>query len=103
MKMRSTVKLPVCRRMFLPASAAWQRSLVFFVAALMAGCGTTRMSDTQRTATEQLLVSRAIDDAVAELDFRELAGKPVFLDVQYLDGAVDRGYLVSSMRQQLLG
>jgi hypothetical protein len=69
---------------------------------LAAGCGTTRMTDTQRTATEQLLVSKAIDQAVMEVDFSELTGKPVFFDTQYLDGAVDRGYLVSSLRQQLL-
>lgn len=70
--------------------------------ALAAGCGTTRMTDTLRTATEQLLVSNAIDQAVSEMDFRALSGKTVFFDPQYLDGTVDRGYLVSSIRQQLL-
>jgi hypothetical protein len=60
------------------------------------------MTDTQRTATEQLLVSNAIDQAISELDFRQLAGKPTFFDTQFLDGTVDRGYLVSSLRQQLL-
>jgi hypothetical protein len=69
---------------------------------MAAGCGTTRMTDTQRTATEQLLVSNAIDQAVSALDFSEMAGKPVYFDVQYVDGAVDRGYLVSSLRQALL-
>jgi hypothetical protein len=68
----------------------------------LAGCGTTRMTDTQRTATEQLLLSNAIDQAVGRIDVRSLAGKPVFLDVQYLDGVVDRGYLISSLRQHLL-
>jgi hypothetical protein len=67
-----------------------------------AGCGTTRLTDTQRTATEQLLVSNAIDQAVSEFDFSELSGKSVFFDAQYLEGAVDRGYLVSTVRQQLL-
>jgi hypothetical protein len=66
------------------------------------GCGTTRISDTQRTATEQLLVSNAIDQAVSQLDFRILAGKPVYFDAQYLAGSVDRGYVVSSLRQHLL-
>ncbi|HZU37296.1 MAG TPA: DUF6655 family protein [Gemmataceae bacterium] len=70
--------------------------------ALALGCGTTRLTDTARTATEQLLVSNAIDQAVSELDFRTLAGKTVFFDPQYLDGTVDRGYLISSIRQQLL-
>jgi hypothetical protein len=39
---------------------------------------------------------------VSGIDFRVLAGKPVFFDPQYLDGTVDRGYVVSSLRQQLL-
>lgn len=70
--------------------------------ALLVGCGTTRLTDTQRTATEQLLISNAVDQAVSQLDFRSLAGKAVFFDPQYLDGTVDRGYLVSSLRQHLL-
>jgi hypothetical protein len=60
------------------------------------------MTDTQRTATEQLLISGAVDHAVSQLDFRILAGKTVFFDAQYLDGTVDRGYVVSSLRQHLL-
>ena len=67
-----------------------------------AGCGTTRITDTQRTATEQLLVSNAVDQAVSELDFRHLAGKTVYFDPQYLDGVTDRGYVISSIRQHLL-
>jgi hypothetical protein len=68
----------------------------------LAGCGTTRVSDTQRTATEQLLVSDAVDQAVSQVDFRGLAGKTVYFDPQYLDNPVDRGYVISSLRQQLL-
>jgi hypothetical protein len=60
------------------------------------------MTDTSRTATEQLLVSGAIDQTVSRLDFRSLSGKKVFFDPQYLDGSVDKGYLISSMRQHLL-
>jgi hypothetical protein len=72
--------------------------LVIFIA----GCGTTRTSDTARTATEQLLISHSIDDTVSRLDVRLLAGKRVYLDAQYLDGVTDKGYLISSLRQQLL-
>jgi hypothetical protein len=68
----------------------------------LAGCGTTRVSDTPRTATEQLLISHSIDDSVSRLDFRMLAGRRVYLDVQYLDGVTDKGYLISSLRQHLL-
>lgn len=67
------------------------------------GCGTTRWTDTQRTLTEQWLISDAIDHAVGQIDFRVLKDKPVFLDAQYLDLlVVDKGYLVSSVRQVLL-
>jgi hypothetical protein len=79
----------------------WRLSLLAGLA-LALGCGTTRMTDTQRTATEQLLVSHAVDTAVSQLDFSGLAGKTVYFDPQYLDGTVDRGYLVSSLRQHLL-
>ena len=79
------------------------RSLTLAVlTALAAGCGTTRMTDTSRTGTEQLLISNAVDQAVSRLDFHRLAGQPVFLDPQYLDGTVDKGYVVSTLRQNLL-
>jgi hypothetical protein len=68
----------------------------------LTGCGTTRSSDTARTATEQLLISHAIDEAISELDCSHLRDKKVFLDAQYLDGTVDKGYLISSLRQHLL-
>ena len=75
-----------------------------FVAALMAaGCGTTRMTDTSRAASEMLLISQAVDNAVARIDFSPLAGQTVFLDTTAVDkDTVDKGYLVSVVRQQLL-
>jgi hypothetical protein len=81
---------------------AARRLALGLIVGLALGCGTTRMTDTQRTATEQLLVSNAVDQAVSSLDLRLLADKTVYLDTQYLDGTVDRGYLVSSLRQHLL-
>ena len=67
----------------------------------VAGCGTTRWSDTARTATEQLILSTAIDRAIDNIDFRPLAGRYVFLDQSYLD-CVDKGYVVSTLRQHML-
>lgn len=67
-----------------------------------AGCGTTRSTDSARTATEQLLITDAIDDAVAQLNMDVLAGREVYFDSQYLEGAVDKHYMVSSLRQHLL-
>jgi hypothetical protein len=67
----------------------------------VAGCGTTRWSDTARTATEQLIISTAIDRAIDNIDFRPLAGKYVYLDQQYLE-CVDKSYVVSTLRQHML-
>lgn len=68
----------------------------------LAGCGTTRWTDTRRTATEQMLVSDAIDRAVSRIDFRLLAGKEIFLDTAFLGETVDKEYLTSTLRQQLV-
>lgn len=76
--------------------------LLLFTQITVLGCGTTRMSDTLRTGTEQILLSAAIDRAINELDFEILEGKDVFFDPQYLKGVSDEGYIVSSIRQRLL-
>jgi hypothetical protein len=72
------------------------------VAAALPGCGTTNWSDTQRTATEQLLISDAVDRAVSGIDLTVLAGQTVFLETQYVKNAIDERYLVSTLRQHML-
>jgi hypothetical protein len=69
---------------------------------VVVGCGTTRSSDTGRTATEQLLISNAIDRAVQSVDLKTLAGQSVFFDDSKLGEVVDRNYLISTLRQHLL-
>ena len=69
---------------------------------IFVGCGTTRWTDTSRTATEQLLLSDAVDRAVSQVDFRALAGRTVYLDAHPVQGMTDAQYLISSVRQQLL-
>jgi hypothetical protein len=59
-------------------------------------------SNTPRTATEQLLVSDAIDRTVAAIDFSPLAGETVFFDDAKLGEVTDKAYLLSSLRQHLL-
>lgn len=86
-------------------SRLWR--VAYFVACLIPpifsmGCGTTRMSDTLRTGTEQVLISTAIDRSINDMDFSLLEGKDVYFDPQYLKGASDEGYIVSSIRQKLL-
>lgn len=76
--------------------------LLATVAPIAVGCGTTRSTDTNRTATEQLLISNAIDMAVQSVDVKTLAGQSVFLDDSRLGDVVDRNYLISTLRQHLL-
>jgi len=77
--------------------------LVLASSVMLAGCGTTK----SRSATEQLLISDAVDRAIAVIDFSPLAGKAVFLDTKYLVavkgiGFVNTEYVTSSLRQQML-
>ncbi len=68
------------------------------------GCGTTR----EHRATEQLVVSDAVDRSVQDLDFRPLSGRTDYLDTSYLRqvkdvGFVNAEYVISALRQQVLG
>ena len=67
---------------------------------LAAGCGTTKFSDTARTATEQMLISSAMEDAVDEFNFYPLSGRKVFMKSDGV-AATDKEYLLSILRQQL--
>jgi len=80
----------------------WALLAVLLSSTLPLGCGTTKWSDTKRTATEQLLISDAMDRAVSRLDFRAVAGKKVYLDEGPLSGVTDADYLVSLLRQHML-
>ena len=73
------------------------------VLCLSLGCG----NSLQRTATEQLLTSDAVDQTVAGFDFTDLAGETVYFDTTYLKnvkgtGFVNADYITSSIRQQLV-
>jgi hypothetical protein len=69
---------------------------------LLAGCGTTKWSDTSRTATEQLLISDSMDRAISRLDLRAVAGKKIFVDDAPIKGMTDANYLVSALKQEVM-
>jgi len=68
---------------------------------LFTGCTSTNTSNTARTATEQLLISNAIDDSLSHVDFSAFAGHSVFLEEKYID-SVDKNYTVASIRHRLM-
>jgi len=80
--------------------AAWVSLL--YLLTLLTACGTNG----SRRATDQLLMSDAVDQTVSQIDFRALRGKKVFLDTQYLRHIkgfdyVNSEYIISSLRQQM--
>lgn len=72
----------------------------------MPGCGTTK----HYTATEQLLMSDAVDATIAKMDFSPLSLRKVFLDVTYIKQPtysgqsliIDANYMLSALRQQMV-
>lgn len=65
------------------------------------GCSSTRTSNTARTATEQVLLSAAIDRSLSNVSFEPLRSQKVFIDDKYLD-SVDKGYLMGTLRHRAL-
>lgn len=76
-------------------------SLLFISSLVSSGCTSTNSSNTARTATEQLLISNAIDDSLSNIDFGAFAGHDVFLEEKYIE-AVDKNYIVASIRHRLM-
>lgn len=82
--------------------------LILLVAAV-AGCGTTQ----QRTGTEQLLLSDAVDRSIDQFDLSALEGETVYLDSTYISpdrtspsgptaNYVNSNYIISALRQKLI-
>lgn len=78
-----------------------RKAVCVAVLALLAGCATSKSSNTARTATEQLLISNAVDQSLNKIDFRPFGGYNVFLSDKYID-CVDKSYLISSVRHRIL-
>jgi hypothetical protein len=82
--------------------SARRPSIALAACFVLAGCGTVKQSGTARTGTEQILLTNAWDEALSKVDFRPLAGVPVYLDTQYIKDPVDQGWIISSLRQAML-
>ncbi|MBN1508313.1 MAG: hypothetical protein JW955_15805 [Sedimentisphaerales bacterium] len=73
------------------------------VLALLAlcGCATERVTDPQRTATEQFLLSQAVAQAVEPLSFEALHGRRVYVDDRFF-GAPEKAFVLGELRARLL-
>lgn len=95
-----------------PAPVSCARSTRFVAARIMVcvaltislvGCGTTR----EYNATQQLVMSDAVDRSISSIDFRSMSGRKVYLDTSYLrhvkgQGFVNAEYATSALRQQIV-
>jgi hypothetical protein len=86
------------------------QTLFLIAVVFLSGCGATKSF----TATEQLLMSDAVDSTLTKMDFRALSGHKVYLDTTYLVNAgkvipgvampvnlINSDYVISGLRQQL--
>jgi hypothetical protein len=78
-----------------------------FVAPILAmlalgACTTVRESNPQRTATEQLLISTAVDRAIAKVNLKIPPGTKVFVAAEQLQSSDDGKYAVGEMKDRLL-
>ena len=67
----------------------------------LGACTTTRETSPQRSASEQLLISTAVDRAAERMDLKLPRGTKVFLDAEQLDGS-DGKYAAGAMKDRLL-
>lgn len=82
------------------------RITLLVASCLMCGCGATK----SYIATEQLLLSDAVDSSVEQIDFSPLAGRRVFLDRDNVPnvrstaggGLVAWEYIISAIRERMV-
>jgi hypothetical protein len=67
----------------------------------LGACTTMRESSPPRTATEQLLISTAVDRAIAQVNLKIPAGTKVFVKSEQIEGS-DGKYAAGEMRDRLL-
>lgn len=84
------------------------RLLALGAVAFAGGCTTVTVTEPPETATEQLLITTAIDNAVANMNIEIPAGTRIFVDTSYFDG-VGRDqkvlfpkYAMAAIRENLL-
>lgn len=81
---------------------AWNHIIAVATMAISVSCSAVRETNTERTATEQLLLSHAVRASLAEIDLSPVDGKKVFLDTVHMK-AIDQEFVVGEIRARLLG
>jgi hypothetical protein len=82
-------------------AAAGTTLVLAVMVGIMPGCTTARVTDPQRTATEQFLLSQAAVKAVARLSFDPLRGRQVWVDERYF-AAAEAPFVLGQLRAKML-
>ena len=61
--------------------------LLLVLFSLTGGCATIRVTDPQRTATEQFLMSQAVTRSLEQLNYDALRDRKIWIETGYLSGA----------------
>jgi hypothetical protein len=91
-------KIPKCFIQF------FELMMLIVLSSWFVACSSTKGN----VATEQLLMSDAVDRTVSDFDFTALAGSKVFLDTTYIvpnrnpQQLINTDYVISAMRQQMI-
>lgn len=81
------------------ADAFFRRSAVILLA--ISGCAAQRVTNPERTATEQFLLSEAVTEAVEPLSFDTLHGRKVYVDDRFF-GAPEKVFVLGELRARML-
>ena len=73
----------------------------FLLLLSLAGCSTTRESEPARTATEQLLISTAVDRALDRMNLKIPEGTKIWVDAENFEGYAQK-YAVGAIRDRLM-
>jgi len=79
----------------------WWAPVAALLLLALCGCATQRVTNPERTATEQFLLSEAAMQAVAPLSFDILHGRLVYVDERFF-GAPEREFVLGELRAKLL-
>ena len=96
----SKYKMPMKSYLWMSKNLFSVGTLLLFAVFLLGGCTTIRTTDPARTATEQLLLSTAVDHALRSANFTAFANQKVFVDTTYFD-SYDSKYAVGTIRDAL--
>lgn len=74
----------------------------FMIAAMiLSGCNSPRITETGRSAVEQLLLSGVVDSGISHANFKDFSGKKAFIEYDYLAPQVDKPYVQGAFEKHL--